>query len=227
MKKIALFSILILGTALLFAGDIASYVNLGFSYDSKVFMFGQYGIREKDMKVYADIYTVDVKRNTFIRNGVREKVFQDTILPGQDGLGGLLMLLHDSTDLVKKYRINHITTGRIVYILVDGDKPKERLEFRDFDKSTGYVLTLVQRKFGTGNNVSSSFHINMTITDKNENVRTFTIGRPNYKRTGVVSYRIKQVVFTPDERGLVIVVEKETVSADGKSIRYMVETLPL
>ncbi len=227
MKKGVLLFILCLSTGLLYAGDIANYINLGFSQNSRIFMFGQYGIREKDTKAYADLYTVNVRKNVFVKDGVRKKVFPDTILPGQDGLGGLLMLLYHSSGLVTKYHINHLATGRIVYILVDGDEPKNRLVFRDFDESTEYVLTLVQEKFGSGKTVSSSFHINLALTDKHHTTRTYTVGNPDYKRKGVRSYRIKQVLFSPDERNLVIVVEKEIVSRSGKSIRYMVETLPL
>ncbi len=227
MKKVALFCILFMGTVLIYAGDIANYVNLGFSQDSKIFMFGQYGLQGKDTKAYADLYTVDVHRNVFVKDGVLEKVFPDKIFPGQDGLGGLFMLLHSASGLVTKYHINHIATGRIVYILVDGDEPKDRLDFRDFDKSTGYVLTLIQEKFGSGTAVRSSFHINLAVTDKHGTTRTFTVGNPSYKRTGVQNYRIKQVLFSPDERSLVIVVEKEKLSDRGKNIRYMVETLPL
>ncbi len=227
MKKIAFITVLLFNSLFIFAGDVAAYINLGFSADSKVFMFGQYGIREDDMKVYADIYAVDVKRNVFTKNGVMEKVFSDKIPPGQDGLGGLLMLLRDSYDIVNKYKINHLSTGRVVYILIDGDEPKDRLEFRDFNKGNSYVLTLVQEKFGSGEDVSSSFHINVAITDKNGKTAAFTVGLPSYKRKGVSSYRVKQVVFNPDETALVIVVEKDLITAKGKSIRYMVETLPL
>ncbi len=227
MKKIALIIVLLSNSLLIFAGDVATYINLGFSEDSKVFMFGQYGIGEEDMKAYADIYAVDIKKNVFIKNGVREKVFSDKIQSGQDGMGGLFMLLRDSCDLVKKYKINHLLTGRVVYILIDGDEPRERLEFRDFNKGNRYVLTLVQEKFGSGSNVSSSFHINVAVTDRNGKTETFTVGLPSYKRKGVSSYRVKQVVFNPDETGLVIVVEKDLVTKEGKSIRYMVETLPI
>ncbi len=227
MKKITFIFVLLIISVFVFAGDVATYVNLGFSKDSNMFMFGQYGIREGDMKVYADIYTVDVKKNVFAKGGVREKVFPDTIYPGQDGLGGLFMLLHDSSDIVNRYKINHIATGRVVYILVDGKTPKERLEFRDFNKGNSFVLTLVQESFKKGKEISSSFHINVAVTDKNGNTRAFTAGLPNYKRKGVSSYRIKQVVFNPDETALVIVVEKDVVDSKGKSIRYMVETLPL
>lgn len=228
MKKIALIIILLSNSLCLFAGDVATYINLGFSKDANVFMFGQYGISEDTMKTYADIYAVDVKKNVFVKNGIMEKVFPDKIFTGQDGIGGLLMLLHDSTDLIDRYKINHVATGRVVYILIDGDTPKERLEFRDFNKGNRYVLTLVQEKFGSKDTLSSSFHINVAITDKKDNTETFTVGLPNYKRKGVAGYRVKQVVFNPDETALVIVVEKDLFSVKaGKSIRYMVETLPL
>ncbi len=227
MKKVALFFILFMCTVFIYAGDIATYVNLGFSRDSSIFMFGQYGISGKGTKAYADLYTVNVRKNIFVKDGVMEKIFPDKIFPGQDGLGGLLMLLHSASNLVTKYHINHIETGRIIYILVDGDKPKDRLEFRDFDKSTGYVLTLVQEKFGNGKTVRSSFHINLAITDKYNKTRTYTVGNPDYKRKRVQNYRIKQVLFSPNGKSLIIVVEKEILSDTGKNVRYMVETLPL
>jgi len=199
MKKIMVIFVLFTASVSAFSGDVATYVNLGFSKDSNMFMFGQYGIREGDMKVYADIYTVDVKNNVFVRDGVREKVFPDAICPGQDGMGGLLMLLHDASDIVSRYKINHITTGRVVYILVDGKVPKERLEFRDFNRGNSFVLTLVQERFGKGKETSSSFHINVAVTDRNGNTRAFMAGLPNYQKgRGFPSYRIKQVVFNSD-----------------------------
>ena len=126
---------------------------------------------------------------------------------------------------ISKTGINHISTGRVVYLLVNGAKPKERLEFRDFYKSDSYTVTLVQESFGSDDNVSSSFHINLAVTDKLDRTRTYTIGLPDYKRKDVLGYRIKQVVFPPSEEGLVFVIEKEINGSNGKSIRYMVETL--
>ena len=225
MKKLTAAALFILCASFIFAGDIAQYINLGFSNDSRYFMFGQYGISSENTRAFADIYIVDVPANDFIEGGVRSKVFNDDVLPGQEGLGALCTLLEGSMPLIRKTDINHIATGRVVYLLVNGAKPKERLQFRDFFKDDAYTVTLIQEKFGISENVSASFHINLAITDKMNNTNTYTIGIPNYKRDKVSSYRIKQVVFTPSEDGLVFVIEKEIIGPSGKSIRYMVETL--
>ncbi len=225
MKKIVVTVVFLLCTSFIFSGDIAQYVNLGFSSNSKYFMFGQYGISSEDTKAFAETYIVDVNRNDFIINGVNRREFSDEILPGQDGLGALFTILENSLATISKTGINHISTGRVVYLLVNGAKPKERLEFRDFYKGDSYTVTLIQESFGSDDKVSSSFHINLAVTDKLDRTRTYTIGLPDYKRKDVLGYRIKQVVFTPSEKGLVFVIEKEINGSNGKTIRYMVETL--
>jgi predicted secreted protein len=224
---LTLFFVLVLLPAGLFAGDVAQFVNLGFSADSNVFMFGQYGIRSEDTRAYAEIYAVDVPKNRFVKGGASEKVFDTEIEPGQDGIGALFELFHTMGPLAERYKIDHLATGRVVYLLVNGAEPKERLEFRDFYKGDSYVLTLMQQKFGREEGVRSSFHINLSVTDRSGNTRAYTLGLPDYRREGIMSYRIKQVLFSPDERGLVCVVEKHSWEAEGKSIRYMVETLRL
>ena len=225
MKKIAVTVVLLLCTSFIFSGDIAQYVNLGFSSNSKYFMFGQYGISSEDTKAFAETYIVDVKRNEFLINGVNSREFSDEILPGQEGLGALFTILENSLAIISKTGINHISTGRVVYLLVNGAKPKDRLEFRDFYKGDSYIVTFVQESFGSDENVSSSFHINLAVTDKMNRTRTYTIGLPDFKRKDVLGYRIKQVVFTPSEEGLVFVIEKEINGSNGKTIRYMVETM--
>ena len=225
MKKIVVVVVFLLCTSFIFSGDIAKYINLGFSSNSTYFMFGQYGISSEDTRAFAETYIVDISKNEFIGNGVNSRIFSDEILPGQEGLGALFTLLEDSLETIHKTGINHIATGRVVYLLVNGAKPKERLEFRDFYKGDSYIVTLVQESFGSSNNVSSAFHINLAVTDKMDKTRTYTIGLPDYKRKDVIGYRIKQVVFTPSEKGLVFVIEKEIIGPQGKTIRYMVETL--
>lgn len=211
----------------LFAGDVAHFVNLGFSEDSNIFMFGQYGVGSEDTKAYAEIYTVDVEKNQFVKGGVEKRLFETEIEPGQDGRGALFELLHSVEPTAEKYKIDHLATGRVVYLLVDGKEPKKRLEFRDFYHGDSYVLNLEQQKFGEGENVRASFHINLAVTKKDGGTKTYTLGLPDYKRDGVISYRIKKVFFSPDERGLVCVVEKHKNAEDGKKIRYMVETVRL
>lgn len=223
---IALLISLLTGGAL-FAGDVANFVNLGFSEDSNTFMFGQYGVRSHDTRAYAEIYTVDVAKNRFVKGGVEKNVFDTEIESGQNGRGALFELLHEVEPLVDRYDIRHLATGRVVYLLIDGDEPKKRLEFRDFYRGDSYVLTLVQQKLGDGDDVKASFHINLSVTNREGETDTYTLGLPDYARDGVLSYRIKQVFFSPDEGGIVCVVEKHMQAEGGKNIRYMVETVQI
>ena len=50
--------------------DVAEYADLGFSPDGKYFVFAQYGVTDKDFEPYAEIYTVDVAKNDFLKNGI-------------------------------------------------------------------------------------------------------------------------------------------------------------
>ena len=94
-KRVILIGVLILSVLVpLAAGDVANFVNLGFSEDSSVCMFGQYGVIDGEERPYAEIYTVNVHKNAFVPNGVTKKVFTDEVQPGQDGAGALFNLLH-------------------------------------------------------------------------------------------------------------------------------------
>ncbi|HAK46823.1 MAG TPA: hypothetical protein DCO79_13010 [Spirochaeta sp.] len=226
-RKIVLVLILILCSFSVSAGDVAEYVNLGFSDNSEYFMFGLYGIEYKSSNPYAEIYTVKVSENRFAEDGVFKEVFSADIQPGQDGSGALYNLLKDNHDTVKGFDINHLDKGRIVYLLINGADPKDVLEFRDFKNKGSYKVSLIQQQFGTDENPSASFHIDLTVTDKTLTTRTYKLGLPDYKRDDVFKYRIKQVMFAPDEKSLVFVVEKEMLDGVGPSIRYMVETINL
>ena len=96
-RKCFLILILIICAMPVFSGDVADYVNLGFSDDSGYFMFGLYGIDYRNSKPYAEIYTVDVSGNRFAGNGVYEKVYDSVLQPGQDGSGALLTCLKKNT----------------------------------------------------------------------------------------------------------------------------------
>lgn len=208
-----------------FAGDIATFQNLGFSPDAGTFMFAQHGISEKSSLPYAELYLVEVATNRFVPGGVRTATYRDPVEPGESGLGALLNLLRDSIELVRKHRIDHTRTGRLVYILLDGAEPKYNLEFRDFQAGLRYRISLIQSNRGSGAEVQASFHLQVGIEKANGDTSTYTVGLPDYWRKGVKRYRIKQVTLAPDNRSLVFVIEKEEPDGGGDNIRYMVETL--
>ncbi len=223
-RRFALVLLLFSVTYIAAAGDIAQFENLGFSEDGRIFLFGQYGVAEDDSMPYADLYAVDVVNNTFVANGVFQTADERPLSLGQDGRGALYALLQDAQTVIERYDIDHLSNGRPIYILVDGDQPKERISFRDFNTNTRYDVVLLQDQRSDGESVEASFHIQLTVIYPDDRTRTVTVGRPGYYREKVEKYRITQVLLGPEEDAIVIVVEKH--APDG-SIRYMVETTPL
>jgi predicted secreted protein len=230
MQKRSLFAAAILFASLVpaFAGDVATFVNLGFSSDSAYFMFGQYGIDESSGKPYADTYLVDDKRNDFVDKGIAAKIYDTSLEPGQDALGALLALVGDERPLVKKFAIDHLKPGRLLYVLMDGQEPPASLSFRDFKTGSSYEVSLNQSSSESKGGVSSSFGIAVSYTAKEgAAVKRVVGGNPDIKRQGVKAYVIRRIIVAPDERTLVFIVEKRTVDRGDPAVRYMVEVLKL
>ncbi len=225
MKRVLGICLLLLLTISAFAGDIAHFQNLGFSESAKYFAFSQYGVIEDSLELYAEVYVVDVRANRFVPDGVKSAVYSEKLEPGHDGIGALFTLFRSAGTLVDQYQINHMKTGRLLYILVNGDEPKSHLEFRDFATGRSYAIDFMQTRLDEDEVVSSSFHIRLTVTDRDKSEKHFTVGLPNFRRPGVRQYKIRRVLLSPDEMSLVFVVEKEKAADSGVNIRYMVETV--
>jgi len=226
MRKIylicALFILLI--PVFAFSGDSATFINFGFSENSRYFMFGQYGIKSDHTNPFAEIYTVDVEDNTFVTDGVIKENYEVGLEAGQSGIGGLFRAYRDALPLQKEYNINHLNTGRMLYLLINGDEPKSRLNFRDFQTGNTYSVVLHQENRKTGKQIEASFFIHLTLQPKSGNKRTYTIGLPDYWRGGVASYAIKKILISPDDAALIFVIEKRYQDNSDRNIRYMVET---
>ena len=52
----------------LYAGDSAVFVDEGFSQDGKVYVFGQYGVTDKNFQGWAELYAVDTEKNDYIED---------------------------------------------------------------------------------------------------------------------------------------------------------------
>ena len=224
-KRFALVGALILAVASFAStGDVALFVNLGFSSDSKYFMFGQYGILEKNSTPWADSYIVDVRANAYAPKGENRFSSAQPVEPGASAVGALLNTLDDSS-AQKKYRIDHLLTGRLLYVLIDGQEAPNDLEFRDFPSGRSYKVSLIQGTGTTDSYPSASFSLAITITEKDGKTRSLTAGNPAYRRWGVKAYHIKQIILAPDGSSLVFMIQKEEQDTNGNNIRYMVETV--
>ena len=122
MKRYVLVIVLLLTGLLLWAGDIATFQNLGFSGDSRYFMFGQYGVSGDDSSPYADLFLVDVARNSFVSEGRKNIHPKRTAEAFDSGIGALFALVQQNTDLASRYHILPYVTGRPLYILLNGKR---------------------------------------------------------------------------------------------------------
>ncbi|MCL2759391.1 MAG: DUF2259 domain-containing protein [Treponema sp.] len=229
-KTIIIISILLLTcVSALWAGDSAVFVDLGFSQDGRTFMFGQYGVMSPSLRPWADLYVVDVVSNTFVPNG-RVSFTQDSpIRAGQDGSGIFHRLVSNNSSLSSRHGINFQNQGLPLYISRDENPPSrgERIEFRDFLSGKSYKAQLVPTINGSGQNVSSRFHINLEVTSPNGQFRTYTVGTPNFTRQRIAQYNIKRVLIDANGGSVIFVIEMMRVAENGYDIRYMVEAVRL
>jgi predicted secreted protein len=224
-KRFALAGALFLAAAsIASAGDIALFVNLGFSSDSKYFMFGQYGILEKSSTPWAASYIIDVRANAYTPRGENQFSSAQPVEPGASAVGALLNTLDDSM-AQKKYRIDHLLTGRLLYVLIDGQQAPDTIEFRDFPSGRSYKVSLIQGTGTSDSYPSASFSLAITIVQKDGKTRALTAGNSAYRRPGVRAYHIKQIILAPDDSSLVFLIQKDEQDTHGNNIRYMVETV--
>ena len=224
-RRLLTVALLLLISGALFAGDIATFVNLGFSPDSRILAFGQYGIERETSRPFAEIYFVDVHQNRFVPGGVHRTVVETAVRPGQDGSGALYSLIIEHAEQFRRLAIGPLAQGRLVYLLVNGETPRSEISFRDFSDSTRYTVGITQRQRGQHPRISAAFHLDVSVIPSSGTTRRFTVGLPDFFREQVSSYQIGQAYVSPDERSLVFVIERITDTPAGRTVRYMVETV--
>ena len=209
------------------AGDSASFVDLGFSQDGSFYMFAQYGVKSGLLTPWADVYIVDVGKNDFVPGGRISYTHDRPIDAGQDGTGALYRLIATNAVLAERYGVTYPNQGQPLYISLDGDPAYDGqpITFRDFVSGISYRASLVETVSGLGDNLRSSFYIMLKCIDSDGTEKTFTIGTPDIRRPRISSYRIKKVLIAPPGNSLIFVIEMKRLAENGHDIRYMVEAL--
>jgi predicted secreted protein len=230
-RKIFLLAVLILMSAAfaLWAGDTASFVDLGFSPDGRIYMFAQYGVQSKTLRPWADLFVVDVPRNNFVPNGRISYVHDSPVLAGQDGSGALYRIISRNAGMADQHGVTFLRQGQPLYIALDNDPPfsGESIEFRDFESGNSFRANLSALVEGSGENLKSSFYINLENTSRNGTKKTYVVGTPQLKRPLIASYRIKKVMIAPRDGSIIFVIEMKRQADGGYDIRYMVEAARL
>lgn len=223
-KRLAPAGVLILMvTVAASGGDIARFVNLGFSPDSRYFMFGQYGIHEKTSTPWAETFIVNVKANAFVPHGIRRTSSSQQVDPGNDGIGALFDAVAQAQAQKVQYRIHHPATGRMLYILADGAPPPDTIDFRDFQAGTSYEVNLTQ--IPPNGEAGAAYWLAISVTSKDGTVHTYRAGNLSLRRPGVKAYHIKAIFLAPNNASLVFLIQKEEQDAHGYNVRYMIETV--
>lgn len=217
----------------LWAADVASFVDLGFSADGRYYMFGQYGVEANTLKPWAELFVVDVPKNNFVPGGKLSYMHDNPIIQGQDGTGALYTLLADNGPLFKKYNIDFLRQSRPLYLAMDGNSSVKEadpsIDFRDFESGDTFRAALVHFEEGTGDSLKSSFYINLERTGSDGTKKNYLVGSPSIKRPLITSYRICRVMIAPKDGSMIFVIEmtKKSASGSGNDIRYMIEAIHL
>ena len=217
----------------IFAGDAAVFVDEGFSKDGSIYVFGQYGKKDRSFEPYAEIFVVDVAKNDFVTGGIfKSEVGQSSV--SESALSVFEKLEAKNFLKLKKYDLKKINADNLLYVSSDENKKGfEKIIFSDFEASTlaepvKWSVELIPSVSGNADNASSSFYISVKKQDASGRViKEYKAGSPDIRRKGVSGYNIEKILRDDYQKSLVFVIEKTVEDKNGISIRYMVETLKL
>lgn len=230
MKKIILTAILsFVCGCYIFAGDVATFVDKGFSEDGKYYIFGQYGRTDKKYQGWAEIFQVDIQKNDYVEGGVfRTKPTATT--SDKSGLEVFEALEAKSFYYFKNIKTKLSDAENILYICNDPQKEgTDKIEFKDFraediKNADTFSIQLVSTIIGSGKNVKSSFKILVERKDSTGKVlNSYVVGSPSIVRKGISNYKIEKIMCDSSQTKFIFVVEKIQEADDGISVRYMVE----
>ena len=211
------------------AGDVASFVDKGFSSDGRYYVFGQYGKTDKKFQGWAEIYQVDIAKNDYVDSGVF-KTKPSAATASKNGKDLYNELESKNYGYMNALSCKKANADHVLYILDDVNKTgTDEIVFKDFrsapvDSQNSYRITLVPTINGRGKNAKSSFYIKMEKYDADGYlVSTQRIGSPDIVRKGVTNYKIERIFCDDSEQNLIFVIEKHFEDDAGLSVRYMVE----
>jgi predicted secreted protein len=226
MRKLGVMFFFAVSMMAVYAGDVASFVSLGFSVDGSRYSFGQYGVIDGEYQAYAEIFCVDVAKNAFVKDG-KFATFPSLQTSGKEGKGIFSSLQNRASSYLKKQGIDSSLQGRSLYIQAVDEPTLKTISFRDFENSAAYTIILTTLTEGSGKDVRASFYLVAEITDASGKIFRKVVGIPGYMRDGVKGYVIRRILCDESGKSLVFVIEKDLYDRNGTSVRFMVETLRL
>ena len=159
----------------------------------KTYIFGQSGKTDKKFQAWAEIYTVNVEKNDYVKNEVykTEPSSQTVKISGKKAFEELL----SKTEWKRaKYNAKPGSAEELLYVReIENKNPTSEIIFKDFESSTEeqqiyYHVKLVPTFEGSGKNVKSKFYINLSKQDQDGNtLQSWKVGTPDFKRKGISS----------------------------------------
>lgn len=233
MKKIFATMFLSLAAVASFAGDAAVFSEIGFSEDGRTYIFGQYGKTDKKYEAWAEIYTVDVAKNDFVKNEVY-KIGPEPETAAFSGKNAYEKLIERTKVQTNRYNCSPSSAKNVLYVReTETKRPTDEIVFKDFESSVPgndvfYHITLVPTYNGSGKTVRSRFYIKLEKRDSfGSPLLSKNVGSPLFERAGISNYRIDRIFTDESKKSIVFIIEKTVQDDTGTSIRYMVETVRL
>ncbi|MCR5495597.1 MAG: DUF2259 domain-containing protein [Treponema sp.] len=234
MKKLLTLGFLLLTSAFAsFAGDSAVLVDNGFSADGEYYIFGQYGRTDKKYQAWAEFFTVDIAKNDYVDDEFF-RVKPSFASAKKTGKEVYEELMGKCSDILNKYSCKPCKPEQILYIREEESKSgTDEIVFKDFSSSVSddqamYHITLLPTVSGSGENVKSSFVINVEKQDEKGNVLARQqVGSPSITRKGVKAYKIERIVCDESGKNMVFIIEKTMEDKTGINIRFMIEAASL
>ncbi len=234
MKKIisAVFALFAL-VSLCFAGDVATFVEEGWSSDGKIYVFGQYGKTDKSFQGWAELIEVDIAKNDYVNNGYFS-IKPSSVTAGKSGYDVFESLMAKSFYSTKPLNLKATAPDQILYICEAPEKKgSDTIVFKDFlgseiDNPNSFTVRIIPEVNGSGMNAKSSFYI--SIEKRNAEgtlIASQIVGNPGIQRKGVTGYKIEKIVCDKTGKNMIFVVEKTMEDKTGINIRYMVEACVL
>ncbi len=229
MLKRLLCTVIVCFGAILFADDVASYVDEGFSLDGQYYVFGQYGNTEASQG-FAEIYTIDIAKNDYVDNGLFF-VKPSVTTNGKNGHTLYTDLRKSNEKYLNGLSLAVIGIDNVLYLNNGLKSVNEKIVVKDFedtinDFSETYSIQLNPWYSGNTATSKSSFFITVEKLDGNGVVvGKQVIGNPDIKRTGVIGYTIEKIIASPNRDTFIFIIGKTIATSKGTSVRYMVETL--
>lgn len=220
-------------TAALFAGDVATFVEGGWSSDGEIFVFGQYGKTDKSFQGWAELIEVDIAKNDYAKNGYFS-IKPSAVTAGKNGREVYESLEAKSFFSTKPLNLKKTEPDQILYLCEDPSKKGlDVITFKDFlgssiDNPTSFTVTMNPTVTGSGANAKSSFYILIEKKDASGKViASQKVGNPEISRKGITNYKIEQILSDKTGKKMIFVVEKTMEDKTGLNVRYMVEACVL